>query len=50
MLVKVSPRLKNQRLTEKDRNATRSRLRSESGRRQSTSPARKKTQKPSQTG
>src|SRR5215210_4301851 len=48
--VKMSPRLKNQSETENDRSASRSRLRSESGRLQSTRPIRNTAQNPSQTG
>src|SRR5215212_5527203 len=49
-LAKMFPRLKNQRETEKASIAIRSSVRSENGRRQSTSPIRKSAQKANQTG
>src|SRR5919201_1025429 len=48
--VKTSPRLKNQSETENESRTSRSTVRSDSGRRQSTSPSRNSAQKPSQTG
>ena len=48
-LVKMSPRLKNQSEIENESRASRSRFRSESGRRRSASPSRKTAQSPSHT-
>src|SRR5258708_39855690 len=48
-LAKMLPRLKNHSETENDSSASRSRFRSDSGRRQSARPSRKSAQKPSQT-
>jgi len=48
-LRKISPRSKNASDTEKARSASRSRLRSENGRRRSPRPTKKTTQRPSQT-
>ena len=47
--MKTSPRLKNQSDTENDSSTSRSALRTESGRRQSTRPSRKSAQNESQT-
>src|SRR6266516_2915398 len=47
---KTLPRLKNQSETENDSSASRSTVRIESGRRQSTRPSRKIAQNPSQIG
>ena len=49
MLANTLPSLKNQSETENESSARRSRVRSPSGRRQSTSPSRKTAQSPSHT-